>query len=45
MNTTESVSDHHLEAFGDQDIEETMTDYADEAILITQGGRYTVTRR
>ena len=38
MNTTESVLDHHLEAFGDQDIEETMTDYADEAILVTHGG-------
>jgi uncharacterized protein (TIGR02246 family) len=36
MSTTEDVLDHHLEAFGAQDIENTMADYADDAVLITQ---------
>jgi len=37
MSTTESVLDHHLEAFGDQNLEETMVDYSEDAVLITQG--------
>ncbi|EMA39176.1 nuclear transport factor 2 family protein [Halococcus hamelinensis] len=40
MSTTEDVLDHHLEAFGDQDIEATMADYADDAVVITHGEVY-----
>lgn len=36
MGTTESVLNHHLETFGEQDLEGIMEDYADDAILITQ---------
>lgn len=36
MGTTESVLNHHWEAFGEQDLEGIMEDYADDAILITQ---------
>ena len=37
MSTTEAVLDHHLEAFGDQDIEATMADYAEDAVVVTHG--------
>ena len=37
MSTTEDVLDHHLEAFGAQDIEATMDDYTDDAVVITHG--------
>jgi ketosteroid isomerase-like protein len=40
MSTTASVLEHHLAAFGDQDLEETMVDYSDEAVLITQGATF-----
>ena len=33
--TTEAVIDHHLQAFGDGDIDELMLDYTDSSILIT----------
>jgi ketosteroid isomerase-like protein len=32
--------DHHLAAFGDQDLEETMIDYSEDAVLITQGATF-----
>ena len=37
MSTTEDVLDRHLEAFSAQDTEATMEDYADDAVVITQG--------
>ena len=37
MSTTEDVLDHHLEAFGEQDIDATMEDYTDDAVVITHG--------
>ncbi|PSQ22826.1 nuclear transport factor 2 family protein [Halobacteriales archaeon QS_8_65_32] len=37
MSTTESVLDHHLEAFGSQNLKETMADYSESAVLITHG--------
>ena len=37
MSTTEAVLDHHLEAFGSQDLEETMADYSEGAVLVTHG--------
>ena len=40
MSTTEDVLDHHLEAFGAQDIEATMEDYTDDALVITQDETY-----
>lgn len=33
--TTEAVIDHHLEAFGNGDIDDLMVDYLDNSILIT----------
>lgn len=36
MSTTESILSHHLEMFGEQDIEGIMEDFADDAVLITQ---------
>jgi len=38
MSTTKDVLNHHLEMFGDGDLEGLMTDYADDAVLITQDG-------
>ncbi len=35
MSSTESVLDHHLEAFGAQDMEENLKDYNDDSVLIT----------
>lgn len=40
MSTTASVLDHHLEAFGEQDRDETMADYAEDAVVITHGEVY-----
>ncbi|PSP74987.1 nuclear transport factor 2 family protein [Halobacteriales archaeon QS_3_64_16] len=40
MSTTASVLEHHLAAFGDQDLEETMVDYGEDAVLITQGATF-----
>ncbi|PSQ07363.1 nuclear transport factor 2 family protein [Halobacteriales archaeon QS_6_71_20] len=33
--TTESVLDHHLDAFADRDIEETLADYDDDSVVVT----------
>lgn len=38
MTATESVLDHHLDAFTDQDLEETLVDYSDDSIVITNMG-------
>lgn len=38
MSTTESVLGHHLEMFDEGDLEGLMSDYADDAVLITQDG-------
>ena len=38
MSTTKDVLNHHLEMFGDGDLEGLMADYADDAVLITQNG-------
>ncbi|MDL5361118.1 nuclear transport factor 2 family protein [Halalkalicoccus sp. NIPERK01] len=40
MNTTESVLDHHLETFGEQDIEGIMEDYTDESVVVTNMGTF-----
>lgn len=37
MSATESVLNHHLEAFVDGDIEELMDDYADDAVFVSEG--------
>lgn len=34
MSTTADVLDHHLEAFREQDLAETMADYADDAVVV-----------
>ncbi|MFB9823185.1 nuclear transport factor 2 family protein [Halobaculum roseum] len=33
--TTESVLDHHLDAFATQDMEEMLADYTDDSVVIT----------
>ena len=38
MTSTDSVLDHHLEAFANQDLEETVADYVDESIVVTNMG-------
>ncbi|WP_254535338.1 nuclear transport factor 2 family protein [Halomarina litorea] len=35
MTSTESVLDHHLRAFGAQDMEENLKDYDEDSVLIT----------
>lgn len=37
---TKQVLNHHWEAFKQNDLEETMKDYADESVLITPNGTY-----
>lgn len=37
---TESVLDHHLETFGEQDIEGVMEDYTDESVVVTNMGTF-----
>ena len=39
--STEDVLNHHLQAFGAGDIEETMKDYTDDSVLMTADGRLT----
>jgi len=39
-STTESVLEHHLAAFGDQDMEEILADYTDESVVITDTETY-----
>ncbi|WP_338738033.1 nuclear transport factor 2 family protein [Haloplanus salilacus] len=36
--TTEDVLDHHLDAFTDQDLDETLADYTDDSVVITNMG-------
>jgi hypothetical protein len=36
--TTEDVLDHHLDAFTDQDLDETLVDYSDDSVIITNMG-------
>ena len=38
MTDADAVLDHHLEAFASQDLEETMVDYTDDSIVITNMG-------
>jgi len=38
MSTTESVLDHHLAMFGERDLDGILSDYAEDAILVTQDG-------
>lgn len=40
MTTTESVLEHHLTAFGEQDLPAIMEDYADESVVVTNVGTY-----
>jgi hypothetical protein len=36
--TTEAVLDHHLDAFTDQDLDETLADYSEDSVVITNMG-------
>jgi ketosteroid isomerase-like protein len=38
MATTQEVLDHHLNAFGEGDLEDILSDYAADAVLFTQNG-------
>jgi ketosteroid isomerase-like protein len=38
MTTTEDVLDHHLDAFGSQDLKATLEDYTDDSVIITNMG-------
>lgn len=40
MDTTESVLDHHLETFGEQDLDGVMEDYTDESVVVTNMGTF-----
>ena len=40
MTDTESVLDHHLDAFASQDLEETMADYTDDSVVVTNVGTF-----
>lgn len=40
MSTTESVLDHHLDAFADQDLDAVMDDYAEESVVVTNMGTH-----
>jgi len=40
MSTTEDVLEHHLEVFAARDVEATMSDYADDATVITHDGNH-----
>lgn len=40
MSSTEDVLDHHLEAFGAQDMEENLKDYREDSVLITRDETY-----
>jgi len=40
MTTTEDVLDHHLDAFTAQDLDETLTDYTDDSVVITNMGTF-----
>jgi ketosteroid isomerase-like protein len=38
MRSTQEVLDHHLKAFGDRDLDATLSDYATDAIVFTAEG-------
>lgn len=38
MRTPQEVFEHHAKALGDEDIEQILADYADDAVLITKDG-------
>jgi len=38
--TTESVLEHHLAAFGDQDMEEILADYTEASVVVTDTDTY-----
>lgn len=40
MNTTESVLENHLTAFGEQDLSAVMEDYTDESVVVTNVGTF-----
>ncbi|MFB6157537.1 MAG: nuclear transport factor 2 family protein [Haloferacaceae archaeon] len=40
MSDTRSVFEHHVEAFGDQDLAETMVDYTEESVIVTNLGTF-----
>lgn len=40
MSKTDTVLDHHLEAFANQDLEEIMIDYVEDSIIVTNLGVY-----
>lgn len=40
MGDTNAVLDHHLEAFGSQDMEEIMADYEEDSVVVTNLGVY-----
>lgn len=37
---TKEVFDHHMKAFGENDLEAIMADYTDESVLVTPDGAY-----
>jgi ketosteroid isomerase-like protein len=40
MSSTEDTLEHHLDAFGNQDIDAVMEDYTDESTIVTNMGRF-----
>jgi ketosteroid isomerase-like protein len=40
VNDTDTVLDHHLDAFASQDLEEIMVDYAEDSTVVTNLGVY-----
>ena len=40
MGDTRAVFEHHVEAFGDQDLAETMADYTEESVIVTNLGTF-----
>jgi len=40
MSDTEAVFEHHVDAFGEQDLEETMVDYTEESVVHTNMGTF-----
>lgn len=40
MTSTDAVLEHHLDAFGEQDLEEIMVDYTDDSTIVTNLGTF-----
>ena len=38
MPDTEAIFEHHVDAFGNQDLEEIMVDYTDDSVVVTNLG-------